>query len=175
MREFVTFYKPDGTVGFTVMSGGSVILDGVERQVVGLDGRNALIGEREWDVDEFSATHSGVKAGSGLLRLAPSEAVEYDRRGQNRKVSFFGIEGEFLETKIQRETLPLNRYYYELQETAGGLWVCKDAYIHFAGSVVLNRPLEINGWSRLVPDGALVFTGQSEGKRGNRNGKQKVA
>jgi len=175
MREFVTFYKADGTVGFTVKSGGTVIFDGAECQVVGLDGRCALIGGQEWDVDVFSAAYPGVKAGSGLLRLAPSEAVEYEKRGQNRKVSFFGIEGEFLETKIQRETLPLNKFYYELQETAGGLWVCKDTYIHFAGSVVLNSPLEIGGWSMLVPDGALIFTGQSEGKRGNRNGKQKVA
>lgn len=172
MREYVTFYKSDGTVGFTVKSGGTVILSGEEYSVYGLSGRNALIGGLEWDIDEFSAAHPDVRAGRELLRLAPSEAVAYEKRGLNRKVTFFGIEGEFLETKIQRETLPLNRYYYELQETVGGLWVCKDSYVHFAGSVVLNSPLEIKGWSMLVPDGALVFTGQGD-KGGKRDGNER--
>lgn len=164
MSDFTTFYRTDDTVGFTVMNGGTVLVRGKEYSVNTLPGRRVLIGGDEWDVDIFAKTFPDVKAGKGLLRLAPSEAVEYEKRGQNRKVSFFGIEGEYLDVKIQRETLPLNKFYYELQSKEGGLWVCKDAYIHFSGSLILNAPLEINGWSMRVPDGALVFTGQDDGK-----------
>lgn len=161
MHDRVTFYRKDNTVGFTVMSGGSVRVHGLEYKVVSLDGRRALIGEREWDIDEFSVAFPEVMAGQGLLRLAPSEAVTYEHRGQNRKIIFSGITGEFLDVKIQRETLPLNKFYYELQNTEGGLWVCKDTYVGFAGSMVLDSTIDIGGWKKRVPEGALVFAGQS--------------
>lgn len=160
--KFLSFSEDNGYyLGFEILDGGSIFIDGVENDVTYIDDKHFMVGFKCYHMNDFyesmvAGTKKKVTAGKKVVtKKYGKNYVSY----QNAQFSLIKIPDlnllyQFSDLRIIRETLPLGVYAYDLRSDDDGVGeaceIAEKIMVNYLGTIVTSKPLMKSGESLLL-------------------------